>query len=654
MIARTAVLGAALLLAPPPALAQTDLAAAFGARAQLEDVSLSPDGTRLAYIVPTTGQGSALLTVTPGTDAKPTLAIAVSGEPDRLAHCDWVSNDRLVCTLWGVVLEGVVRKPFTRMFAIDANGDNLKMLSKTQTPYSHDVALYGGGVIDLLPDEDGNVLMERVQIADDHLGTLISNSKSGIVVDKLNTRTLASSRVEGVRDRIEGYISDGHGAVRVMGVAQISGQGQTGVVRYHYRTAANTDWKPLGEYNYVDRTGFEPLAVDHERNAVYGRRKIDGRWAITRIALDGSMREETVVARPDVDVEDLIYAGRRHRVIGASYVTDKRHAIYFDADFAKLVGALSKALPSQPQVDIVDASYDEKKLLIRAGSDDDAGLYYMLDRTTHRMAIFQPVRPELEGLRLARRQPIAYPAADGTMIPAYLTLPPDGSGKGLPAIVMPHGGPEARDEWGFDWLSQYFAARGYATLQPNYRGSTGYGDTWFRKNGFRSWRVAIGDVTDAGRWLIKQGIADPAKLAIVGWSYGGYAALQSAVVDPALFKAVVAIAPVTDLPALQEQERWFSDYEIAKDRIGSGSELIEGSPARNAARIKAPVLLIHGTDDVNVYISQSRLMDQKLSEAGVPHQFIVFNKRDHHIEDSALRAQMLSASDAFLRKSMGM
>ncbi|MEI9851159.1 MAG: alpha/beta fold hydrolase [Sphingomonas sp.] len=123
---------------------------------------------------------------------------------------------------------------------------------------------------------------------------------------------------------------------------------------------------------------------------------------------------------------------------------------------------------------------------------------------------------------------------------------------------MPHGGPGARDEWGFDWLAQFFAARGYAVLQPNFRGSAGYGEDWFLENGFKSWRTAIGDVNDGGRWLVGQGIAAPAKLAIVGWSYGGYAALQSAVLDPELFKAIVAIAPVTDLGALKEESRWFT------------------------------------------------------------------------------------------------
>ncbi len=166
---------------------------------------------------------------------------------------------------------------------------------------------------------------------------------------------------------------------------------------------------------------------------------------------------------------------------------------------------------------------------------------------------------------------------------------------------MPHGGPSARDEWGFDWLAQFFASRGYAVLQPNYRGSAGYGDAWYQKNGFQSWRTAIGDVNDAGRWLVAQGIADPAKLAIVGWSYGGYAALQSDVLDPSLFKAVVAIAPVTDLATLRPGQRDFTNYrrgaQLHRHRAACRAK---ARPLRMPARSSAPVLLFHGDKDLNV------------------------------------------------------
>ena len=219
---------------------------------------------------------------------------------------------------------------------------------------------------------------------------------------------------------------------------------------------------------------------------------------------------------------------------------------------------------------------------------------------------------------------------------------------------MPHGGPWARDEWGFDWLVQFFANRGYAVLQPNFRGSAGYGEKWFERNGFQSWRTAIGDVDDGARWLVSQGIADQGKLAIVGWSYGGYAALQGAVVDPDLYRAVVAIAPVTDLDQLRNENRWMADFPITDRAIGNGPHVAEGSPARHAEAIKAPVLLFHGDVDMNVRIEESRLMASRLRGAGKTVEFVEFKGLDHQLEDSAARAQLLEKADAFLRGAMKM
>ena len=257
--------------------------------------------------------------------------------------------------------------------------------------------------------------------------------------------------------------------------------------------------------------------------------------------------------------------------------------------------------------------------------------------------------------RLATVEAISYPAADGTMIPAYLTLPPgQEKAKGLPAIVMPHGGPSSRDVWGFDWLAQFYAARGFAVLQPNFRGSAGYGDAWFQENGFRSWPIAVGDVLDAGRWLAAQGLANPSKLAVIGWSYGGYAALQCAVVDPNLFKAVVAIAPVTDLDELKEDYRRRTDFSLVSDFIGNGPYVHAGSPAQNAARITAPVLLFHGTNDITVNVHQSELMAKSLASAGVKYELISLKGLDHQLEDSEARTQLLRKSESFLRSSLGL
>jgi dipeptidyl aminopeptidase/acylaminoacyl peptidase len=241
------------------------------------------------------------------------------------------------------------------------------------------------------------------------------------------------------------------------------------------------------------------------------------------------------------------------------------------------------------------------------------------------------------------------------MIPGYLTLPPGiDNPHGLPAIVMPHGGPSTRDDWGFDWLAQFFAARGYAVLQPNFRGSSGYGDDWFRDNGFKSWEVAVGDVVASGRWLVKEGIADPAKLGIVGWSYGGYAALQSVAIDPGIFKAIVAIAPVTDLSELKSEYGFFTNYYAVSDFIGSGPHMRDGSPVNQVAKFKQPVLLFHGTLDRNVSVEESRHMATALKSAGVKCELVIYDDRDHQLADSAVRADMLRRSDAFLRQAFGM
>ncbi|MEO7205942.1 MAG: S9 family peptidase [Steroidobacteraceae bacterium] len=661
-----AIAAGSLLLASNPLLSIAepafDAAKAFGARPSVESVSLSPDGMSVAFVAPTTGQGSVLFvqSLAKGAPLSNKPVLGATGKPERLGGCDWVSNQRLVCVIYGVVASNLMLEPVqvSRLIAINTDGTKMQLLSAKTNSFTRGVAFGDGKVIDWLPDEDGVVLMIRMHLPDDHTGSHIGSSKRGIAVDRVDTQSLAARNIEQPRDEAVTYISDGRGNVRIMGAKTrvgALGNYDSGNIAYYYRKTDSADWLPMGEPVGEEHNGFLPVAIDHDANLVYGYKKLDGRRALYTVALDGSLKEELVYARPDVDVGGLNRIGRRRRIVGVSYSDEFSHYHFLDPDFERMLASLAKALPSQPSLRVVDSSMDESKLLIRAGSDQDPGTYYLFDKKLRQLQTLLVVREQLEGVKKATVKPIHYQAADGTLIPGYLTLPPGvDTPKDSPAIVMPHGGPNARDYWGFDWLAQFYASRGYVVLQPNFRGSTGYGDDFFKQNGFRSWPTAIGDVLDAGKWLIAQGIASPDKLAVVGWSYGGYAALQSAVVDPGVFKAVIAIAPVTDLPDLKEQHRQWSDFLVVSREIGEGPHVREGSPALNAAKIKVPVLLFHGEMDRNVPLRQSKEMADRLAAAGVPHELLTWPDLDHQLEDSAVRAEMLRKSDAFLRRVMGL
>lgn len=632
--------------------AQDDAATAFGAREAIQQVSMSPDGNKIAYIVPAKGQGSRLYTVDITNAATPGVALAASGDPERLSSCEWVSNARLICQIGMVMRDWDGPVTASRLVAVNADGTEPKVVSVRQGINAEWMSYFGGNLIDLLPSDDGAVLLGREYVPEGKIGSLIAKTKEGYGVDRVDTRSLASKQVIAPTRLASEYISDGLGTVRIMGVVKTASEYDSGIRRYLYRIAGRTDWDLLSEYDSTNRTGFNPYAVDPVEDVAYGFEKTDGRMALYKVKLDGTLTKTKIFSRPDVDVDGLITLGRKKQIVGVTYATEKRESAYFDPALRKLGASLSKALPRADLVNFAGMSADGQKLVIWTGSDTNPGQFYYFDKTTKRVSPLFASRPELGNYTLAPVKPVSVKASDGTLIPGYLTLPVGSTGKGLPAIVMPHGGPSARDEWGFDWLAQYFAHQGFAVLQPNYRGSAGFGDDWYQQNGFKSWTTAIGDVNESGRWLISEGIATPDKIAIFGWSYGGYAALQSAVLDPSLFKAIVAVAPVTDLAKLKEQERGYTSYLLNRDFIGSGPHIIEGSPARNAKRISAPVMLFHGDLDRNVDVIQSQFMARQLKEAGASPELFVYKNLDHYLEDGAVRAEMLQKSADFLKAKL--
>lgn len=626
-------------------------AALFGARESATGLDISPSGQFVSYIAPAKGGGSVafIADVAAGT-ARPFLNSGAGGE--RLRWCYFVTDQRLICRYTAIVDDAGVLIGFSRLVAVNSDGSAIKQLGQASSYYDAGYRQYDGEVLDWLPGGGGSVLMARQYVRESgNSATRMVRRKSGFGVDRIDTLTLKSTTVEPARQEVGEYMTDGLGTVRLMSLMDIDSDQLTGRTKYNYREAGSREWKPLTDY--VEGEDFDPLAVDATSNSLYVLKPLNGRKALYRIKLDGTMATELVASHDRVDIDNVIRSANGQRVIGYTFAVEKRTGEYFDPEYKALVGALGRALPNLPILDIDRASADGSKVLIFASADNDAGRYFVFDKKTKNLAEIMLVRPELENRQLASVRPVTIKAADGMLVPAYLTTPPGKEAKNLPAVVLPHGGPSSRDEWGFDWLAQYLASHGYAVLQPNYRGSAGFGDAWLMENGFKSWRTSIGDITSSARWLVSQGIADPKRLAIVGWSYGGYAALQSAATAPTLFKAVAAVAPVTDLALLKKEAENYTNWQLTAEYVGAGPHIVEGSPLKHAAEIRVPVLLVHGDKDQNVGIEQSDRMEAALKGAGTQVEYLRFKGLDHQLDDSAARSEMLTKIGQLLNRTIG-
>lgn len=624
----------------------------FGSRDSVLAPDLSADGSHVVYITPGPGRKS-IAVIGDLETGKFTAVTSANGDPEVLRECNFVSTTRSICRVTGTVKDSVLELlAFSRLISLNNDGTDAKLLGQVDSFYDAWIRQVDAQVVDWLDGTDNKVLLERAYVPEEgKIGTHFVRDKKGLGVDLVDARTLASNTVESPRDGASGYMGDGRGHVRLMISPVVSNAGiLSGRTTYVYRMTDSRDWKTLGTYDDDD---FRPLAIDADANQLYALKKKNGRFALYAIRLDGSSSEMLVAQNPTVDIDDIVRFGDGQRVIGYTYILDRRKTVYFDPEFQALAAALSKVLPQLPLVSFVDSSHDGRKLLIHAGSDSDPGRYYLFDRDKKALTPAMIDRPDLEGRTLASVKPVTIRAPDGAAIPAYLTLPPGKPSTRLPTVILPHGGPSSRDVWGFDWLAQFLAARGYAVLQPEYRGSAGFGDAWLNENGFRNWRTSIGDITASAKWLAAQGIADPDRTAILGWSYGGYAALQSAATEPGLYKALIAIAPVTDLEMLKADFRDFTVSRLIEKEVGTGPQVSEGSPLRHAAEIRAPVLLVHGDMDTNVKIAHSEKMEAALKGLGKESELVTFKGLDHQLDDSDARTRMLTKIGELLERTIG-
>ena len=397
---------------------------------------------------------------------------------------------------------------------------------------------------------------------------------------------------------------------------------------------------PLGEVYLAgfghDRTTASLVVAD-----------ADGRTVIKEVSLtDGAVK---VVSTGGDEVAVALTDRRDQTLIG--YLPDDTvpRAVLFDpARQAKALKALKPFLAKRPL--IVSASADQDRMVLWTDGADDSGSYWLVDLKAGKADPLGEAYPRITPSRVGPARLFSYKAADGLDLDGVLTLPPGREANNLPVVVLPHGGPEARDRLGFDWMAQAFAARGYAVIQPNFRGSSGRGRA-FRDKGFGQWgRAMQTDVSDALAALAAEGVVDPKRACIVGASYGGYVAVAGITLQNGLYRCSAAFAGVFDLNAKMADSRGRSARtRYWKAYMGTGG-LGAISPTSAAAKADAPVLLIHGKDDVVVPYDQSSAMAGALRRAGKPVELVTLEGGDHWLTDEASRAAMLSSIVAFVEK----
>jgi dipeptidyl aminopeptidase/acylaminoacyl peptidase len=349
----------------------------------------------------------------------------------------------------------------------------------------------------------------------------------------------------------------------------------------------------------------------------------------------------------------------RHRVVGASWTEDLPRQHFFDAGLASLAAAV------QPQfadgfVTLQSWSRDRSRVLLFGERASDAGAFYIYEPATQKLRLLGKTYPQLTSPEhLGDRRSIKYRARDGKQIPAYLTLPVGVEPKNLPLVLLVHGGPHARDDFTFNWWSSFLASRGYAVLQANYRGSTGYGYEWFDA-GRKGWGDGVmqTDVEDGAKALVKNGFVDPKRICIVGGSYGGYAALAGATLTPDLYACAISVNGVSDPEGmLKDAQRDGNNSPLAEwwaSSMGADDmdHLRKISPLRHADAVLVPTLILHGAEDTVVPVEQSRAMNAKLLRAKKNVRYVELKGDDHWLSSASTRTQVLEEIDAFLTQSL--
>jgi len=556
-----------------------------------------------------------------------------TGENRRVTHATerdiggflWVSDDRLV------YVQDTGGDENFRLYAVSPDGSNPLDL----TPFEGVKC----ALVDDLEDDENEILFQMNKRVPEIFDAYRTNVHTG------EMRMVAENP-----GNIQQWITDHDGRLRL---AVTTDGVNTSIL---FRETEDDEWREVATYDFKEAASPQLFTFDNKSIYVSSNMGRD-KSAIFTFDLASGKEQELLFEHSEVDVGSLLYSKKRKVVTGASYETDRVGYHFFDDHRAGIQSFLDERLAGYDN-HLVSYSKDETRYIVYSGSDRSMGTYYLLDAERKELTKLFEISPWLDEQRMAEMQPIEYRTRDGLHVRGYLTVPAGVEPEGLPLIVNPHGGPWARDSWGFNPEIQFLANRGFAVLQMNFRGSTGFGRR-FMESSFGQWGLTMqDDITDGVQWAIEQGIADPRRVAIYGGSYGGFAALSGLTKTPDLYACGISYVGVSNLFTWIEAvpPYWKPYLEMVYEMVGhperDDARFRETSPLFNVQRIRVPLFVAQGANDPRVRKEESDQIVDALRERGVDVEYLVKDNEGHGFHNEENRFDFYRALEGFLERHL--
>ena len=613
--------------APPPI--------AFGELPVAYDAAISPDGSQLAMIVNVKGVYAVVAEKADGSTEKPwMISLGKSVKPN---YIKWVNNHRFVASV--AKSEKLRDTPFTvgYLYTGDIQTRKGRLLVKPKKMFRQ----FNNVVIDWLEDDPDHILMAYSDLEWDPFPD----------IKKVNVSTGRHKTIRRGQRGIEYWMSDADGTPRI-GTGEI----ENGKRRRIIFNSDTQKWDKVDEYPGL--TAETPIfgILKEGAELIIGAYREKNTLGLYAYDLNQKTITRSLFHNDTYDVSGVVLSKDGESVIGAKY-TAERDKTELLGNYATLLDRLKSKFTGY-DIDYVDQTQDSRTILVKMSAPNDPGGLYKYSVSDTEPTRLSRLYNGIEKVHTGQVSAYEYTARDGQKIPAFITLPPgETSAKNLPFIVLPHGGPYARDSKRFDYFAQFFATRGYGVLQMNFRGSEGYGKS-FAEAGRNNWIVMQQDVEDGARWLYEKGYADKSRTCIAGWSYGGYAALMGVSTHPDLYKCAIAMAALTDISATKADLKMYRGGKHAAKRF-FGESMKDGgvrkanSPVHVAENIKVPVFLAHGDLDENVQFDQFSRMKKALKKAGVKATYMKFEEEDHFLSKQKNREQFFIGMEKFLNEVNG-